>query len=210
LPANKNTRPGPSISGAALHRQRRDTKQIQQLPLVLVDAFDLAVEDPLPVDARPALGEQPGREAFLGAPLRREQALAQMSMIGVAVQLSERVGIGEPARADRLAQQGSQFGIGKRQPAPLRDPVGHVGEALGQYVGDLPQRRRAEQVAVQLGHAIGRVRADAREVCHAHPWGFSRVDDGRPIEPRRVGREAAADAIAPAAVELLHDLEVAR
>ena len=47
--------------------------------------------------------------------------------------------------------------IGQQQPAPRRDAVGLVVEALGKHLGQIFNRRRAQQLRVNRSHAVGAV-----------------------------------------------------
>ena len=57
--------------------------------------------------------------------------------------------------------------VGQQQPAPRRDAVGLVVEALGEHLGQVLDRHRAQQLGVDCGHAVGAVRADDGQVGHA-------------------------------------------
>ena len=57
--------------------------------------------------------------------------------------------------------------VRQQQPAPRRDAVGLVVEALGKHLGQVLDRRRAQQLGVNRGHAVGAVRADDGQVGHA-------------------------------------------
>ena len=124
------------------------------------------------------------------------------------VQLGE---VGDPAVADGVGDDAGERGVGQQQPAPRRHAVGLVVEALGEHLGQVLDRHRAQQPGVDGGHAIGAVRADDGEVGHpdlalASPSSM-RLDA---LDPALVAREAGAHLVEEAAVDLEDDLQMAR
>ena len=100
--------------------------------------------------------------------------------------------------------------VGQQQPAPRRDAVGLVVEALGEHLGQVLDRRRAQQLGVDRGHAVGAVRADDGQVGHADCLRRAFLDQADARDAALVAGEAVADRIEQAAVDLVDDLQVPR
>ena len=100
--------------------------------------------------------------------------------------------------------------VREQQPAPRRHAVGLVVEALGEQLGQVPDRRRAQQLRMDRRDAVRAVRADDREVRHPDlPLG-ALLDEAHALDASLVAREARPDVVEEAAVDLEDDLEVAR
>ena len=122
----------PVALGLRAHRvvQRDRLQDVQQLPLVLVDALDVDVEQRIRIEAdAQALGDDARQRDLVRAPHRGE-ALAQRGVARERGQRLERVGVVQHLRADRLDDQARQPGIGLVQPAAERDAVGLVDDAV--------------------------------------------------------------------------------
>ena len=100
--------------------------------------------------------------------------------------------------------------VGQQQPAPRRDAVGLVVEALGKHLGEVLDRRRAQQLGVNRGHAVGAVRADDGQVGHADLALGAFLDQAHARDAALVAGEAVANLVEKAAVDLVDDLQVAR
>ena len=80
--------------------------------------------------------------------------------------------------------------VGQQQPAPRRDAVRLVVEPLGEHLGEVLDRRLAQQLGVDRGDAVGAVRTDDGQVGHADlPVGPSSIE-AHALDPAVVAREA--------------------
>ena len=100
--------------------------------------------------------------------------------------------------------------VRQQQPAPRRDPVGLVAEALGEHLGQVLHRGRAQQRGVDRRHAVRAVRAHDGEVGHADVLDRPLLDQARAHHPALIPGKAAPDVIEQPAVDLEDDLQVAR
>ena len=108
--------------------------------------------------------------------------------------------------ADRLGEGR----IGEAEPAPRRDPVGLVVEALRKSFGEVAHRRLAQKFGMDRGYAVRAVGADDRQVRHANLLHLPFLDQARPSRAPGVAGEAGADVVEQPAVDLEDDLELAR
>ena len=116
----------------------------------------------------PAVDLQPVGELRLGLALGlAERRRGSRRRRRAASSCRSSAEIGDPAVADRVGDRAGERRVGQQQPAPRRDAVGLVVEALGEHLGQVLDRRRAQQLGVDRGHAVGAVRADDRQVGHA-------------------------------------------
>ena len=100
-------------------------------------------------------------------------------------------------------------GIGQQQPAPRRDAVRLVVEALRKQLGKILDRRRAQQLRVDGRDAVGAVRADDGEIGHADLALAAFLDEAHARDAAVVAGEPVADLAEEAAVDLEDDLQIA-
>ena len=100
------------------------------LSLVLVDALDLDVEESVRVDIRRGPSRDDLREGDLVVALGGPQSSLQGRVVGVIGQFLELGRIVEHALAENVDQDRGQGGIGFEEPAPERDAVGLVVDAI--------------------------------------------------------------------------------
>ena len=117
--------------------------------------------------------------------------------------------MGAPAIADRLIEQGRQGWVGHRQPAPRRDAVGDIGEALRPDPGQISKKVLLQQGAVQLGHAVDVVAAHHRQVGHAHPPLRALLNQGNALQNMGIAGIANPGHAQEAGVDLVDDLQLA-
>ena len=139
------------------------------LALVFVDALHLHIEEGGVVHQQPQLAAHVLGEALLTEIPHRLPALQERRVVGKGGKPLQLLEVGAPAIADRLIEQGSQGWVGHRQPAPRRDAVGDIGEALRPDPGQISKQVLLQQGAVQLGHAVDVMAAHNCQVGHAHP-----------------------------------------
>jgi hypothetical protein len=86
--------------------------------------------------------------------------------------------------------------VGELQPAPRRDAVGLVVEAVGKHLGEVFDRLRAQQARMDGRDAVGAVRADDRQVGHAHlllgPSSIRLTRAARPWSPGKAARTSSS------------------
>jgi hypothetical protein len=97
--------------------------------------------------------------------------------------------------SEALRQQRRQARIRLLEPAPYRDAVRDVGEAVGIDLGKVREDRALHQLGVQLGHAVDGVARDHREVRHAHLAAIVLLDQRHPSTPFMVVRMSGRDLV---------------
>ena len=112
--------------------------------------------------------DQIAASLLLVGALDRGELLAEGGVVGKGVEFLERVDIVEEAVADRLADERGQARIALDQPAPRRDAVGLVVDAVGIEPVQVGEHRLLHQLGVKGRDAVDRVRADKGEIAHAH------------------------------------------
>ena len=142
-----------------------DVQQVEELPLVFVDALDLHVEDAVRIEDDAGLALDVIGQTHLVAALRGGKVVAELLVVGRRAQFLQA----PPVLAEALVDQGRQTGVGLAQPATRRDAVGLVVETLGEELGKIGKDGLHHQVGVQLRHPVHPMAADNRQVRHAHP-----------------------------------------
>ena len=185
-------------------------QRVQQLPLVFVDALDLAVEDRVGIDAHAGRRLEPFAQTRLGLALGVADGVAKAGVVGERRELRELGEVGDPAVADRLGDAAGERRIGQQQPAPRGHAVGLVVEALGEHLGEVPDGHRAQQLGMDGGDAVGAVRADDGEIGHPDLALAALLDEAHARDPALVAGKARPHLLEEAAVDLEDDLEVPR
>ena len=158
--------------------ERDRLEDVEQLALVFVDALDLHVEQ----RARDRRRCRAGRVISLASVALLARLTCGELLPGTPRSSAkrsssvERFDIVEQAVADRLADQLRQARIALHQPAPRRDAVGLVVDAVGIELVQMLEHRLLHQLGVQRRHAVDPVRADEGELAHAHPAAVVLVD----------------------------------
>src|SRR5713101_4468294 len=132
-----------------------------------MDAFDLAVEERIWIDALGARRRQPVGEAGFGRALGLTKVSDKRSVLGQGEEVTELGQVRNPAVTNGLRDQPGEVGVRQQEPAAWRDAVGFIVEALGKQVGEILYNSGAQQPGVDLGYAIGAVAPDNRQVGHA-------------------------------------------
>src|SRR6202453_2209631 len=135
-------------------------EDIEELPLVFVDALDLNVEqrvriDPLVQD----LGDLLGKHDLVGASGRRYLVL-QRRIVRKFGQFAQRIGVSKSFFADRLGDDLCQLRVALDQPSAERDAIGLVGYAAAIDRVQIMKYGLLHQIGVQGRNAIDLVRAD--------------------------------------------------
>ena len=212
MPAKKKVRGG-SVELRVLAQaivENDDPQRVEQLPLVLVNALDLAVEDRIRIDDDLGVPLDPVGEPRLARALRLENVRPERRVFRQRLELFQLGEVGDPALADRGRDRLREPRIGEAKPASRRDAVGLVVETLGKRLGEVAHRRRAQELGVDRGHAIGAVGADDGQIRHADVLGLAFLDQARARETPDVAWKAGANVLEQPAVDLVDDLEMAR
>ncbi len=187
-----------------------DVQAVEQLALVLVDPLDLHVEDRVRVHQRAGAPLDHRGQVHLVAALDRLERRVEPHVVDQRPQPRQLVEVRDPRAAQSLGDHLGQARVGEQQPAPRRDAVGLVVEALGEEAGEVGQQVRLDQLRVQLGHAVDAVRAHHGQVRHAHlPLG-PLLDDRGPALQLRVPGRGDVHVVHEAVVDLEDDLHVPR
>jgi hypothetical protein len=150
-------------------------------------------------------------EPLLIGELDLPERLEQRRVVLMVAQLRQRGQVGwHPARAEPPRDQAGEARVRVQKPAPRRDAVGLVVEALGPELVKISQEILHDEIAVQLGHAVDAVRADGREVRHADLPHGPFFDDRHACHALDLTRPAALHLVQEALVDLVDDLNVAR
>ncbi len=143
-------------------------QDVEELPLVLVDALDVDVEQRGRVDLDTcALGDERRERVLCRAALARER-LAKRGVIGERHQRTQRVGIFLHLRPDDLEEKCKKRAVRLEQPAAERDAVGLVDDLVRMNRVQVAEHRLAHETGVQRRHAVDAMRAEEREMAHAH------------------------------------------
>ena len=162
-------RPVPFRVRADLVVERHRLDDVEELALVLVDALDLDVEDRVRVEPQSHAVADEMREAVLVLALHLGEGVLEGRVVGVLLEVAERVDVVEEARADGVDEQVGQAGVALLEPAARGDAVGLVVDAVGEHAVEVLEDRHLEQVRVHRRDAVDRVRADEGEVAHPAP-----------------------------------------
>ena len=184
-------------------------QQVQQLPLVFVDALDLHVEHRGRIDGQAKFALDGVGQPLLVALLDCGQRLLQFAVPGVCRQLLQLVGIATPFRADLLVEQGRQPGIALHQPAARRDAIGHVAKALRKHAGEVGKNGIHHQLRVQFGHPVDPMRGDDGQGGHSHPPFTAFVDQRTMLDQSIIVWMLMAQSFKMPMIDLVDDFEVA-
>ena len=186
-----------------LELEARDAHRTQQLALVLVQALDLNIHDRLGVEGKAVVAAGKLGKALLVRALYCQHAFAHCGVICVVGKLNEHLGVGEVlVTAGELLDESVKAGIYLRQPAAVIDAVGDVGEAFGSNGVEVVEEVVLENVAMQAGHAVDLLAGRKAEIRHV----YLTVADDEVAAKRLAAAEVRAEILAPAAVDLAHDL----
>ena len=135
---------------------------------------------------------------------------AKRVVVGERFQFLQLREVGDPAVADGLGDDGRQRRVGQQQPAARRDAVGFVVEAFGEHGREIRHHPLLEQLRMQRGHAVGAVRADDGQMCHAHLPMRAFFDQADALDPPGVAGIPQADIVEEAAIDFVNDFKMAR
>ena len=127
-----------------------NVQDIHQLTLVLVDTFDLHVEQRFRVRHHVQMHRQPDRQTLLVQQLGFPYRFIHRREINVLLQLAQLAQIGAPGAANVLIQNVGERLVRQRQPAARGDAVGHVAETRREDLREVRKQGLHHQVRVQL------------------------------------------------------------
>ncbi len=138
------------------------------------------------------------------------EPIAELLVLGVRLELAQSLQVGQPADPQRIGDQLRQRRVGQPDEPARCDAVGHVGELAREELVEVGQHLVAQQLRVQLGHAVHLGPGDRGQV--RHPDGPLRVlgDDRHPADPELVTVEPLGDLLQELLVDPVDDLQVPR
>ena len=174
-----------------------------------MNALNLHVEKRAGIDEQPEpVADNPGKGDLIG-PFYPLEALLQCRVGAMVRELGDGGRILEHLRAQYIAEQLGQPGIGLIQPAPEGDAVRDIDDAAGVESLQIGEQRIAQELGVQRRHAVGAMRADKGEMAHPDAPAVVFVDQ------RNRGRRRFADRLGALSrqmmlVDLVDNLQVPR
>ena len=185
-------------------------QEIQELPLVLVNALDLHVEQRIDSDLHTGAPPHLLGQSLLVRALDAAEMPAELGIIRRPRQPSDLLQIVLPGGAQMLREQRRQPGVRLLQPAAHRDAVGHVDESIGADFGKTRKHASAHELGVQLRDTVDVMAADHGEMRHPHPPLAVLGDDRQAPLEIRIARPARRQILQEIAVDRVDDLEVPR
>ena len=186
--------------------EREDLKGVQELTLVGVDALDLHVDDAV----RVARDAKVARDIIAEVLFRRELHLGKLAqrlgIVRIGKKPFELFRLLDPAVADALGDVAREAGVRLQKEAAVRNAVRLIVELLRGDGVKIAQDGVFQNLRMELRHAVHRVAADHGEIRHAHE---AAADDGGRLLTVVPAGNGLVKALAPAAVDLLDDLELA-
>jgi hypothetical protein len=142
-----------------------------------VQPLHLDVEQGVRIHNDPgALLDEAGQVAFvvgfdgLPVPLKVEVAGQRLEALELVFQIRY------PSVTDVPSDEGAQFRITQRDPAPRRHSVGHVEEFLRRHPVEVMEHRSLQKLGMEGGDPVDRVAPHARKVRHAYVFVSDLVD----------------------------------
>ena len=139
--------------------KRQDMQDIQQLPLVFMQALDLHVEDRIRVDVDTVVLRDISGKAYLVFALDGLQIFQNIRIVTVLEQRFERVRVVQEAVADERLQIAGQGRVRLAQPAAVRNAVCDVQETAVIEIIIIPEDGFFKNIRVQLRNAVDLVAA---------------------------------------------------
>ncbi len=143
-------------------------QNIQRLPLVTVNALDLAVENGMRVELLPHRPLDIGGEPLFVRQFHQRHFLGEDRIVRPLREPQQIGGMRHPALADRFADDAGQFRVRLHQPAPVGNAVGFVAELARRILIKSFQNRFFQDFRVDFRHAVDAVTADHRKIGHVN------------------------------------------
>ena len=185
-----------------------DAKDVQLLPLVLVDTLDLDVKERRGVDYHTgALLDKLGK-ASLVCKLDLSPLLPEFLVLDIFLNLIELCQVGQELVAARLARnQIRQARVRLVQPTTRSDTVGHVGELVEpKDVDEVLENGGLDQIRVQFSHTVDLVRPDNSEERHANHLGLRLFNNRDSAQKVTVFGEGPLHSLEEEEVDVVDDL----
>ena len=186
-------------------------QQVEQLTLVFMDAFDVHIEDGRGVEADPqhvpdSLGQQ-----FLVALAAERIFVAEILALGEGFQRLQMIlGAMQNLLTESVDQQMRQPRIDLKQPAAEGHAIGLVVHPVGIEPVQIAKHRIAHQPRMQRGNAVDAVRAEKRQVAHAHAAAVVFLDQRHRAQQAKVVDVLGTQRIDMLGVDQVDDLQVPR
>jgi len=190
--------------------QRHDVQQVQVLPLVLMDAFDLNVEHRRRIGIHEGHAFDLADEPVLVPCLDFAPGLTEGRIVGKRFEFAQARHVLRPAAANRFVDEGRHRRIRQEHEAARCHAVGLVGELFRPHLVEVPQDIRLQQLGVQCRHAIDGEAAGDCQMCHAHIAWPILVDQRHPPKPGIIARKMNSHIVEETLVDLADDLEMPR
>ena len=188
-----------------------NVQQIEMLPLVFVEPFDLHVEQRIRGnhDATQILNRR-GELNLVGAFDSHELTL-NPRVVGELFQPTEQIEIADPGLAAELPRnQFRQSGVALKQPASRRDAIGFVLKFTRIERVELREEILLQERGVECSDAVDGVRTDHGEIRHADPLVTVLLDEGADALLFVVARPLGFDGDHQVRVDVENELEMAR
>ena len=180
-----------------------DVQDIHELALVGMDALDLNIENRIGIHANPVVLLDISGERSLAELLDLLKFGKERLVVYHVVQDIHLLRMTVPAMtADGLVNERRELRVRAHEPATVRDAVRLVVEEARIVLIEVMQRRRLQDVRMDLRDAVDTVAADDGEARHMN---HIILDDGERMHLALVLRIALAHIDEPAAVDLVND-----
>ena len=143
-------------------------QQVEQLAFVFMHALDLHVKQALGVDPDAEFTPYVIGQATLVLLLGQAHRIVEGRFAGEWAQLGKLIQMATPVATDPVVNQPGQWLVRLRQPAPWRDAIGLVAEALRKKACEIGEDGLHHQLTVQGRDAVDLVAGQQAQVGHAH------------------------------------------
>ena len=185
-------------------------EHIEMLPLVLMDAFCLNIEERVGFDFDAgALFDQRGKTAF-GGEFYFPPELMELGIIGKSFELAELVKVTQPAVTDATADKRRQLRITDRDEPPRRNAIGNIAELLRPHLGKILHHQLPEHLRVHPCHAVDVVTAHCGKMGHTHISFTAFIDKRHSGKTRVIAGKLCPHFIEKTAVDFIDDFKVPR
>src|SRR5262249_36048245 len=123
--------------------EHHNAQRVEELPLVFVDALNLAIEDAIRVHRLAGCPLEPIGKLRLGLAFGLTEIVTQSLVTSQRLQLTQLTEVSHPAVADGVGDRVRKRWVRHQQPAAGSDTVGLVAETLGVQFSQILDRYRA-------------------------------------------------------------------
>mmetsp|Transcript_12381 Transcript_12381/g.42919 ORF Transcript_12381/g.42919 Transcript_12381/m.42919 type:complete len:540 (+) Transcript_12381:442-2061(+) len=186
-----------------------DAQDVEELPLVLVYALHVDVEQHVRVQLHAARLAHDLRQPRLVAHLNPAPLGLERGVAGEPAELGEPVEADDPVGAAHgAADEVAQGRVRGQEPPPRAHAVRHVAEAVRVHLVEVREELRAEQTGVDLRDAVHGVRPHEAQHGHPHHLWARLLDDAHALLPLHVAGPLALHLLQVPVVDLVDDLHV--